>query len=344
MTKPGVVFDKRYADHDMGPYHPESPERIRVLNRMLEEEAAGRFVPIEPRPATIEEVTWVHERAYVDFVKATAGRERVVLDPDTSTGPKSYETALLAAGGFLRAIDAVMENRVHGAFALVRPPGHHAEASRAMGFCLFNNVAIGAEYLIRKHGLSRVLIVDWDLHHGNGTQHAFYARSDVLYFSTHQFPYYPGTGAVRETGDGPGKGFNLNVPLTAGKSDDDFVYVFRKILFPVAAQYRPEFVLVSAGFDIAAADPLGGMSVSREGFGRLADALVEIASGPCPGRIALVLEGGYGLEALHDGVLEILIRLGRPAPPPPLPAPAVSEATRREVEPSLRTFREYWEL
>jgi acetoin utilization deacetylase AcuC-like enzyme len=344
MTKPGVVFDRRYADHSMGPYHPESPERIRVLNRMLEEEAAGRFVPIEPRPATVTEVTWVHEPAYVDFLKATAGHELVVLDPDTSAGPKSYETALLAAGGTLRAIDAVMDNQVHGAFALVRPPGHHAEASRAMGFCLFNNIAIGAEYLVRKRGLRRVLIVDWDLHHGNGTQHAFYSRGDVLYFSTHQSPYYPGTGAVREVGDGPGRGFNLNVPLSAGKGDDDFLYVFRQILSPVAAQYGSEFVLVSAGFDIAAADPLGGMRVSREGFGRLADALLEMAAGSCPGRIVLVLEGGYGLQPLREGVLEILIRLGRPGLPPPLPVPTVSEATRRETEACLKAFREYWKL
>lgn len=343
MTKPGVVFDRRYADHTMGPYHPESPERIKALNRMLEEEAAGKFVAIEPRPATVAEVTWVHEPAYVDFLKATAGHERVVLDPDTSAGPKSYETALLAAGGLLQAIDAVMEDRVRGAFALVRPPGHHAEASRAMGFCLLNNIAIGAEYLIRKHGLRRVLIVDWDLHHGNGTQHAFYSRGDVLYFSTHQSPYYPGTGAIREIGDGHGKGFNLNVPLTAGKGDDDFLYVFRKILSPVSAQYEPEFILVSAGFDVGAADPLGGMMVSREGFGRMADALLGMAGGSCPGRIALVLEGGYGLRTLCEGVLEILTRLGQPAPSP-LPVPAVSEATRREIEPCLRAFREYWEL
>lgn len=341
--KPGVVFDRRYADHTMGDYHPESPVRIEALNRMLEEEAAGKFVPIAPRPAKEAEVAWIHEPAYVDFIKATAGRERVFLDPDTSAGPKSYETALLAAGGVLQAIDSIMEGRVRNAFALVRPPGHHAEASQAKGFCLFNNIAIGAEYLIRRHGLRRVLIVDWDIHHGNGTQHAFYSRRDVLYFSTHRSPYYPGTGALREIGDGPGKGFNLNVPLAAGKGDDDFLWIFQNILAPVSAQYEPEFILVSTGFDIGAGDPLGGMRVSREGFGRLAEALVKMAGGSAKDRIALVLEGGYDLGTLCEGVLEILVRLARPAPAS-LPQRPVPDDTRRELDPCLKTFQKYWKL
>ncbi|MGA2363598.1 MAG: histone deacetylase [Candidatus Aminicenantales bacterium] len=340
--KPGVVFDHCFADHAMGPGHVESPERVRVLNRMLEEEAPGRYLRIEPRPATDAELGWVHERAYIDFLRSTAGRDEVFLDADTSAGPRTFETALLAAGGFLRAIDAVMEGRVGSAFALVRPPGHHAEASRAMGFCFFNNVAVGAEYLIRRHGLRRILIVDWDLHHGNGTQHAFYSRRDVLYFSTHQVPLFPGTGAVRETGDGPGIGYNLNVPLTAGKGDADFLRVFRKILGPVSAQFRPEFILVSAGFDICAGDPLGGMAVSREGFGLLTDALSGLAAESSAGRIAFVLEGGYDLPALRNGVREVLDRLSRPAAL--LPDPAVSEETRRELEPCFQVFRSYWDL
>jgi acetoin utilization deacetylase AcuC-like enzyme len=285
----------------------------------------------------------VHERAYIDFIKATAGHEHVVLDPDTSAGPKSYETALLAAGGVIEACDAVMEGRVRNAFALVRPPGHHAEASRAMGFCLFNNVAIGAEHLIRRRGLGRILIVDWDIHHGNGTQHAFYSRRDVLYFSTHRVPYYPGTGASREIGDGDGKGFNLNVPLTAGKGDDDFLWIFRNVLAPVAAQYEPEFILVSAGFDVGAGDPLGGMRLSREGFGRLAEALATMAAGSAKDRIVLVLEGGYDLRTLREGVFEILTRLGQAAPGP-FPEASIPNDTRRELEPCLRVLGEYWKL
>ena len=341
--KPAVVFDRRFADHSMGPWHPESPERVLALNRMLEEEAAGTFLPVDPRPATDEEIARVHERAYIDYLRATAGRDSVFLDADTSTGPKTFETAILAAGGFIRLLDFILDGSVRNGFALVRPPGHHAEASQAMGFCFFNNVAVGAEHLIRTRGLRRVLVVDWDLHHGNGTQHAFYSRPDVLYFSTHQVPLYPGTGSVRELGDGPGRGYNLNVPLSAGKGDGDYLHIFRTILSPVASVYRPEFILVSAGFDIAAGDPLGGMMVSGEGFGLLTDALLDMAEESCPGRVAFVLEGGYNLDALREGVREVLRRLGRTGRPP-APGPAVSEATRRELEPCLRAFGEHWKL
>jgi acetoin utilization deacetylase AcuC-like enzyme len=342
--KPGVVFDRRFADHSMGPYHVESPERILVLNRMLEEEAAGTFLPIEPRPATDEELGWVHERAYIDFLRATAGRDWVFIDGDTSAGAKTFETALLAAGGFLKLLDLILEGRAWHGLAVVRPPGHHAEAALAMGFCFFNNVAVGAEHLIRRHGLRRVLIVDWDLHHGNGTQHAFYSRPDVLYFSTHQVPLFPGTGAIREIGDGRGKGFNLNVPLAAGKDDDDFLYILQKILAPVAARFDPEFILVSAGFDIGRGDPLGGMLVTRDGFGRLTDALLHMAAGSCPGRVAVVLEGGYDLEVLKDGVREVLDRLAHPSSSSSLSEAVPSAVTARELEPCFRTFRAFWEI
>jgi acetoin utilization deacetylase AcuC-like enzyme len=342
--KPGVVYDLRFADHSMGPYHVEGPERVLVLNRMLEEEAAGTFLPVEPRPATDEELGWVHERAYIDFLRATAGRERVFIDGDTSAGAKTFETALLAVGGFLRLIDLILEGRARNGLALVRPPGHHAEAAQAMGFCFFNNVAVVAEHLIRRHGLRRVLIVDWDLHHGNGTQHAFYSRPDVLYFSTHQVPLYPGTGATRETGDGPGKGFTLNVPLSAGKGDEDFLFVFQKVLAPLAARYRPEFILISAGFDIGRGDPLGGMLVSSDGFGRLTNVILRIAEESCPGRVAVVLEGGYDLDVLRGGVREVLDRLARPSSPPPLPEAVPSTVTRHELEPCFRAFRPFWEF
>ena len=342
--KPAVLYDRRFADHLMGPGHPESPERILVLNRMLEEEAAGTFLAVEPRPATDEELSRVHERAYIDFIRSTSGRPSVFLDGDTSAGPKTFETALLAAGGFIRLLDVILDGRARNGLALVRPPGHHAEAAQAMGFCIFNNVAVGAEHLVRGRGLRRVLIVDWDLHHGNSTQHAFYSRPDVLYFSTHQVPLYPGTGAVHETGDGPGQGFNLNVPLSPGKGDEDFLYVFRKLLAPVAAQYRPEFVLVSAGFDISRGDPLGGMLVSSDGFGRVAEAVLRMAEASCPGRVAVILEGGYDLEALKSGVKEVLGRLAHPLPAPAGPEPVPSTVTRRELEPCFQMFRPFWEL
>lgn len=339
----GVVTDTRYMDHSMGAYHVESPERVEVLNRMLADDPPAPFLPIEPRAATKEELLRIHERGYLDLLGSTAGRESVFLDHDATTGPKTYETALLAAGGFLRSLELIMDGKIRNAFAAVRPPGHHAETSRAMGFCFLNNVAIGAEFLIRKYGLRRVLVVDWDLHHGNGTEHAFYSRRDVLYFSTHQVPLYPGSGAVRDMGHGEGLGYNLNVPLLAGKGDDDFLYVFRKLLAPVAERFEPEFILVSAGFDIGAGDPLGGMSVTPRGFGQLADVLREMADRSAGGRLAFALEGGYNLETLKGGVREVLAALAAPSPPV-LPELSVSETTRVEFGYCLRAFRKAWDI
>ena len=339
----GVVKDKRFMDHDMGSFHVESPLRVEVLNRMLEEDPPIPFLPVEPRPATDEELAWVHERGYIDLIRSTAGKG-AFLNADATAGPKTHETARLAAGGTLRAIDLIMDGTIRNAFALVRPPGHHAEASEALGFCFFNNIAVGAEHLVRNHGLRRVLAVDWDLHHGNGTEHAFYARRDVMYFSTHQSPLYPGSGAARDFGAGDGLGFNLNVPLLAGKGDSDFLHIFEKILGPVAAQFEPEFILVSAGFDIAAGDPLGGMLVTPAGFGHLASSLMAMAERTSAGRIAFVLEGGYSLQDLRDGVGEVLKRLAGGHPPPPPAGLPVSEEAGVELEHVLRTFRRKWDI
>jgi acetoin utilization deacetylase AcuC-like enzyme len=341
--KTGIVTDRRYMDHSMGDYHVESPARVEVINRMAAEDPPAPLLPIEPRAAVDEELLAIHERGYLDLLRSTAGRESVFLDGDATTGPKTYETALLAAGGFLRSLELIMEGTIANAFAAVRPPGHHAEASRAMGFCFLNNVAVGADFLVRKYGLRRVLVVDWDLHHGNGTEHAFYSRRDVLYFSTHQVPLYPGSGPVRDMGHGEGLGYNLNVPLLAGKGDDDFLYIYKKILAPVAEQFEPEFILVSAGFDIGAGDPLGGMSVTSRGFGRMAAALREMAERTAGGRLAFVLEGGYNLGTLRDGVREVLSALAAPGAPP-LPEPALSDASRVELGHCLRAFRKAWDI
>ncbi len=339
----GVVFDRRYMDHRMGAYHPESPARIEALNRMLEESPPRPFLSLEPRPATEEEVCRVHERGYFELIRSTTGREMVFLDPDTSAGPLTFATALLAAGGLLESVDRIMDGTVGNALALVRPPGHHAEASEARGFCIFNNVAIAAEHLVRKHRLRKILIVDWDLHHGNGTQHAFYARRDVLYFSTHQYPYFPGTGSLGETGTGEGFGYNLNVPLRPGKDDGDYLAVYRKILEPVARAYEPEFVLVSAGFDICAGDPLGGMAVTREGIGHLASLLLGIACRFAGGRVAFVLEGGYELMALVEGVAEVLIRLSSPGASD-VPEAKISGRVRAELAAGLEVAGRTWDL
>jgi acetoin utilization deacetylase AcuC-like enzyme len=309
---------------------------------MLEQEKAlSSLLTIAPRPAEEDEITLIHTRSYFDEIKETAGKERVDLDPDTSTSARSFEAALLAAGGLLKAADMVISGKIRNGFALVRPPGHHAEASQARGFCIFNNVAVAAQYLIKKHGLKRILIVDWDLHHGNGTQNAFYSRRNVLYFSTHQFPYYPGSGFWSEVGSGDGEGFTVNVPLSPGKTDDDYLFIFRRLLVPIAKAYKPEFILVSAGFDIFAGDPLGGMEVSIQGFGVLAAELVELAEETAGAKLLLTLEGGYNLFGLRDGARKVLLVLaGKERPQPG--TPTATEALQRELTPVFKVQKKFW--
>jgi acetoin utilization deacetylase AcuC-like enzyme len=338
----GIVKDWRYLQHEMGPAHPESPARLKVVYEMLErEEGFANFPVIAPRPASEAEIELIHTKPYFELVRRTAGRDRVVLDPDTSTSPRSFETARLAAGGLLKAAEMIMGAEINNGMGLVRPPGHHAEASQARGFCIFNNVAIAAEHLIRSFGLRRVLIVDWDLHHGNGTQHSFEERNDVLYFSTHQYPHYPGSGHWSEVGRGKGEGFTVNVPLSPGKSDGDFLAVFERLLVPIAIAYAPEFILVSAGFDIASGDPLGGMAVSAAGFGALAAALADTARQTSQGRVLCVLEGGYNLGRLSEGIKRVLFalngaRAGKAEPP------RIASTTDKELAPVLETQKKYW--
>ncbi len=210
------------------------------------------------------------------------------------------------AGAVVQAVRNVATGDLERAFCAVRPPGHHAEPDRAMGFCLFNNVAIAAGYALEAYKIGKALIIDWDLHHGNGTQHSFYERGDVLYFSTHQYPYYPGTGFFSETGNGPGKGFTVNVPLTSGPGDGEYFRIFEETLEPIALEFKPDIVFVSAGFDIYYQDPLGGMQVTPEGFANLAKIILEFAQETCKGKVVFVLEGGYHLEGLRDSAREVL--------------------------------------
>lgn len=330
-------------EHNMGAFHVENPKRIEAIYQMVEKEISFPYLEIEPRLALEEEIENVHSPSYLNVIKETSGKERVTLDPDTATSPRSYEVALLAAGGLLKAIDSIMDGKIQNGFALVRPPGHHAEASRAMGFCLFNNIAIGAEYMLKKHGLHRILIVDWDLHHGNGTQHSFYDRSDILYFSTHQFPHYPGTGYWDETGRGKGEGFTINVPLSSGKNDEDYLFIFNKILTPIASVYKPEFILVSAGFDIFENDPLGGMRVSELGFGALTSELLSLAHQFSKDRILFTLEGGYDLQGLRQGVKQVLLHLGGEGKESDIKA-KISPATDRELAPIFEIQKKYWKI
>ena len=313
MNRTGIVKDDRYLDHVMDPGHPESPERLRVIYKMLEEnEMKGLFEMVKPRAATQEELEMTHASSYINMVASTAGKPYYRLDMDTSTCGKSYEAALWAAGGLLELIKAVMEAKLNNGFALVRPPGHHAERDRAMGFCLFNNVAIGAHFAIKNFSLQKILIVDWDVHHGNGTQNAFYEDPRVLYFSTHRYGFfYPGTGAATEVGKGKGEGFNVNVPLSTGGSDADYGNIFEKILKPIALEYQPQLVLVSAGFDIHYDDPLGGMEVTEKGFARMTQILMEIAEATAQGKLAITLEGGYDVYGESRSVKAVLKELAQ---------------------------------
>lgn len=341
--KTGIVKDWRYMEHDMGAFHVENPKRIEAIYRMVEKDISFPYTEIEPRPAKEKEIQMVHASSYVNAIKETSGKGRTQLDPDTATSARSYEVALLAAGGLLKAIDLVMDGKIQNGFAIVRPPGHHAEASRAMGFCLFNNIAIGAEYLVQNHGIKRILVIDWDLHHGNGTQHSFYSRSDVLYFSTHQFPHYPGTGHWDEIGQDKGKGFTVNVPLSGGKTDEDYLFIFRKILAPIASDFKPEFILVSAGFDIYKADPLGGMQISEDGFGALTSELMSVAHKFSKDRILFTLEGGYNLQGLSEGVKQVLLYLGGEGKKPQI-GEDISPITERELAPVFDTQKQFWKL
>jgi acetoin utilization deacetylase AcuC-like enzyme len=307
MTRTGIVKDERYMKHHMGTHHPESPQRLEVVYSMLEEpDMRGNFREIPVRRAERDELLLIHSPEYVDMVASTEGKDYTYLDPDTQTSEGSYEAALLAAGGLCEAISMVNSGELDNAFALVRPPGHHAERSRSMGFCLFNNVAVGARYAREVLDLHRILVVDWDLHHGNGTQHSFEDDASVLFFSTHQYPFYPGSGAFGEAGIGSGEGYTVNVPLSVGFGDEEYIGIVETILRPIALEFDPEIILVSAGFDIYSGDPLGGMRVTPHGFAGLTRSILEIADICCGGKVVVTLEGGYSLQGLRDSVKEVL--------------------------------------
>ncbi|MBI5495935.1 MAG: histone deacetylase [Deltaproteobacteria bacterium] len=301
-------------DHHPGAGHPERAERLGTILSVLRGEPVAVTAWEDARPVDDAALRRVHSAALVEQVLSARGRHDA-LDPDTATSPRSVDAALLAAGAAVQAVDAVLDGRAENAFALVRPPGHHATPTRAMGFCFFNNLAIGAAHAVSR-GIARVLVVDWDVHHGNGTQDAFYARRDVLFMSTHQYPFYPGSGDVTETGAGDGAGFTVNAPLPAGCDDADYAAVFAEVLLPIAEAFRPELVMVSAGFDAHRDDPLGGMELTTEGFTALCGAVREVARRHAAGKMVLCLEGGYDLDALAQSVRGcVSVLAGGGAPP-----------------------------
>ncbi|MGH7822600.1 MAG: histone deacetylase family protein [Candidatus Binatia bacterium] len=342
MFTTGIVTDEAFLAHDTGAGHPERADRLRAIVRLLEEPPRANLLDVVARDATAEELLRVHVPEHVRRVAATAGKPFDAFDADTPTSARSYEAARRAAGGVLALVDAVVSGEATNGFAFVRPPGHHAEAVRPMGFCLFNNVAIAAAHLRAHHGLGRVLVVDWDVHHGNGTQHSFYRDPSVLFVSSHQYPFYPGTGSVREVGEGEGEGFTLNLPFPGGYGDREYVEAYLDIVEPVARQFRPELILVSAGFDAHRRDPLAGMEVSEDGFRLLARTVLRVAHEVCDDRVVAVLEGGYDLVGLTRSVGAVLdemtgARLEDPVAPP-------SGGSSPAIEASRDIARHYWRI
>jgi len=345
MKRTGIVQDPRYADHCMGPDEPECPARLDVLYALLREPGLhGRFCDIAPQTVPKDVLQQVHAPDYIRRLEATAGQAAIRLDPDTRTSPHSNETALLAAGGLCRAIALVHARQVDNAFALIRPPGHHAERAAAKGFCLYNNVAVGARFAQNKLGLGRILVVDWDLHHGNGTQHCFEADPAVLFFSIHRAFAYPHTGRLHEIGKGAGKGYTVNVPVLPGLGDGEYLTICEALLRPVALEFQPDFILVSAGFDPHFDDPLGGMRVTPEGFAGMTRVLMDIADACCGGRLVLALEGGYDLAGLRDSVREVLRELAdlRQTDIRPICASADPRKINYAIWRVKRVHRKYW--
>ncbi|MDX1648249.1 MAG: histone deacetylase [Myxococcota bacterium] len=312
-----VVEDPRYREHRGPTGHPERPERLAAVGRALDA-VRDALVPIPARPADDGEILRVHHRDHLRELTRAAASAPLQLDPDTYMGPRSLEVARLAAGGTVDLARAVARGDVASGLAAVRPPGHHAEAGRAMGFCLFNNVAVAARALQAEEGVGRVLILDWDVHHGNGTQHTFAEDPSVLYLSTHQFPYYPGTGDFREVGGGRGEGATVNVPMPAGCADAEYVGVFQRVVVPVVERFKPDVLLVSAGFDAHEDDPLAAMEVSGRGFGAMARIVRALADDVCDGRLVFVLEGGYAARGLAEGV-DAILAASLPEDTPALP-------------------------
>jgi acetoin utilization deacetylase AcuC-like enzyme len=337
-----ILRDDRFLEHDPGPGHPENAARLEAVHAALDERPVRDTTTAAPPPAERAALQRVHTAAHIDAMERTAGQARCELDADTATSPRSWEIAQLAAGATLAATEAVVSGAAQGAFALVRPPGHHAEADRAMGFCLFNNVAVAAAHATAALGCRRVLVLDPDVHHGNGTQHAFETRDDILYVSSHRFPFYPGTGAHDEIGRADGAGYTINLPMPAGLGDGDLLLLYRDVVGPVVRAWAPDLILVSAGFDTWHRDRLGDMQITAKGFAALWALFRSWADAHCPGRLAATLEGGYDPAGVVAGVRTGLDAMAaRENVEPGLDA-LTSEAARGIVARARATLAPYW--
>ena len=317
MRRTAVYKHPLFLAHDTGRTHLESADRLRGLYRELERtDVAAQLVFPSFVPADLSSITLNHSPNLVRKVAATAAHVAAFLDADTRTSSDSFDAALMAAGAVIDGISRLEREEVDNGFCLVRPPGHHAEHNRAMGFCLFNNIAVAAQWAIRHLGLRRIMIVDWDLHHGNGTQKSFYRSEKVLYCSCHQYPLYPGTGSLVESGEGRGQGYTVNTPLISGHGDEEFARIFNEIYVPLARAYRPQLFLVSCGFDLMVGDPIGSQRVTAAGIAYITRVLVELAEELCRGKVLFTLEGGYHLDNMYNGVFAVLSELrGTPLAP-----------------------------
>jgi acetoin utilization deacetylase AcuC-like enzyme len=324
------TYDPIFLEHNL-PGHPENRTRLEQIMAVLRDERLlDRMTLILPQPADLSLLARVHDAAYVRELQAFAEQGGGQIDADTYVGRRSFDAARLAAGGAAELVSAVLDGRAQNGIALVRPPGHHAVRAGGMGFCLLNNVAVAAKAAMDEFGLQRVLIVDWDVHHGNGTQDIFYGSPQVLFFSTHQYPYYPGSGGVGEIGTGAGRGATVNVPLPASVGDAGFRRIYADILTPLAERFQPELILISAGFDAHWDDPLAGLRLSLNGFWEMAQTVLALADRLCDGRIIAILEGGYNLTVLEHAIADLCrVLLGDAAPgPDPLgPSPWAERST-----------------
>ncbi|HEX3032918.1 MAG TPA: histone deacetylase [Bacillota bacterium] len=347
MVKTGIVYSPKYLQHFTGTV--EGHKRLQTIwNVMEEHQIADKLVTIEPYFAPLEYVHLVHTPEYIEGLSGFASQGGGTWAEETIVSRESYEVALLAAGGSLAAVDAVMEKKVDNVMALIRPPGHHALRDKGGGFCLLNNVAIAAKYAQKKYGLERVFILDWDVHHGNGLQSIFYDDPSVLYFSVHQDGIYPRTGWSDECGAGPGEGFTVNVPLPKQTGNAGYYYTFTKLLQPILNQFKPDIILVAAGFDAHFYDPLGSLEVTTYGYMRMTSMLMEMADQVCNGRLVSILEGGYDLATVGysvSGMISVMGKMGISVHDPVEPPPdVVRPQTRIRIDNSIDIQKKFWQL